>query len=365
MQTRRVLALLERGRGIDSWSERFEQGEVSERVPYGYQSGSDQWTIAFSTDQKETGLARFVRRAALRLFGFDLVHVWRHRQAARDSDVIWTHTEHVHLAYTLLRVFVRDLPPALSQSIWLPADLPRLGIIKRKLFTWLLSRSDVHVVQSELNARLLESIAPGRLTKLVLFGVSSDIFVRVKPGRRSVQPKMRILGVGNDRHRNWDLLAEAADQLMDIAEFRILTRTEPARPLPANVTQSPAANLEQLIGAYEWADLVCLPLLDNQHASGITVALETVYAGRPLLMTDAGGLDAYFPEFRKYALPADSSAVDWAMVIRKLYDEWESSGPAMRAAAERDVSKHRLDSAGYSSRLLEVSRELLDERVHT
>jgi glycosyltransferase involved in cell wall biosynthesis len=357
-----VLIILERGRGLNSWLERLDRGEVTETVPYGYRSNSPDWELAFSTDEPELAVARLFRRAALRVLGFDLVHVWRHRSEARASDIVWTHTEHVHLAYTFLRIFLKGLPPALAQSIWIPAELPHTNPARRALYTWLLSRSDIHVVQSRLNSELLELVTPHNEVSLVLFGISPQAFEQIGPVRNIGGRRLRVLGVGNDRHRDWDLLVDAGRLLQDEAEFRILTRAQPSRSLPSNLVQAPARELSDLRDAYEWADVVCLPLLDNQHASGITVALEAVYSGRPLLMTNAGGLDSYFPGFLKFALRPGSSADEWAAAIRELRANYTDRAPEMVTAARSDADTLRLDSDGYSQRLIDVSRRILERK---
>ena len=62
----------------------------------------------------------------------------------------------------------------------------------------------------------------------------------------------------------------------------------------SNIEIGRARSQDELLAAFREATLVCVPLLPNLHASGITVIQEAVLAGAPVVATDTGGLDAYF-----------------------------------------------------------------------
>jgi glycosyltransferase involved in cell wall biosynthesis len=73
---------------------------------------------------------------------------------------------------------------------------------------------------------------------------------------------------------------------------------------------APASGLAKQRELYDWADLVVVPLRPNFHASGITVVLEAVALGKPLVVTDAGGLKDYFSgEHAAYVPPHDPLAL--------------------------------------------------------
>ena len=46
---------------------------------------------------------------------------------------------------------------------------------------------------------------------------------------------------------------------------------------------------------YDWADVIVVPLRPNSHASGITVMLEAAAVGKPMVVTNVGALQDYFP----------------------------------------------------------------------
>jgi glycosyltransferase involved in cell wall biosynthesis len=355
-----VFILLEHGRGLRTWRDRYARGEVSEEVPYGYQISDPDWTVEFSQDMEESRWASMTRRLLSRLLGFDVVHVWRNRSGAKSASVVWTHTEHSHLGYSLLRRFDRSLPPALCQSIWIPEEFAKKTVLKRMFLRWLLSQGAINIVQSRENERLLNRIIPGREVVFVPFGISPDAFEAIPDGTGIPHVPLRVLGIGNDRHRNWELLYGAADRLGTFAEFRVLTKMAPSTAVPPTVKQYRAKSLRDVTDAYAWADVVCLPLKKNMHASGITVALESVFARRPLIMTNVGGLDAHLPHFAATALPEGATEDDWANSIQDLGANYIERSRALLKLATEDVALGRLDSKGYSDRLLDVSKALIN-----
>jgi len=360
MPKRKVLALMEHGRGINTWKARYAAGKVSEKVPYGYDVDDPEWDLVFSFDSRESRIVSIVRRGLLRILGFDLVHVWRNRKLAATADVVWTHTEHVHVAYTLLSSLSRHLPPALCQSVWLPEELTHLPWLKRRLATWALRRSSVNVSNSVANVPHLEAIAPSRPLRYVAFGISPEPFASINHAGDSPPQgsPFRILALGNDRHRDWATLIEAARNLTEV-QFRVLTRhalpTDPSN----NVEFAAAGSFDEVLAAYEWANLVCLPLTPNDHASGITVALEATYAKRPLLVTNVGGLGAYLPSLKPFSLEPGADAKAWEIAIRRTQANEDGVLAKMLKAAQHDASALDLTSRGYSRRLLDLTKDIV------
>jgi glycosyltransferase involved in cell wall biosynthesis len=120
-----------------------------------------------------------------------------------------------------------------------------------------------------------------------------------------------------------------------------------------------ASSFAEVLAAYEWADVVCLPLTENDHSSGITVALEATYAGRPVLMTDVGGLGSYLPTLAQFALPSAADAGMWRERLQSFRSTTRGELSKMLEAAQKDAADLELTSKGYSERLLEVTKQLL------
>ena len=70
-----------------------------------------------------------------------------------------------------------------------------------------------------------------------------------------------------------------------------------------NVTVRSVATADDVKALYEWADIVIVSLKPNLHASGITVILESIILGVPVVCTDSGGLRAYFSSWEICYVP--------------------------------------------------------------
>ncbi|MCK5956839.1 glycosyltransferase family 4 protein, partial [Klebsiella pneumoniae] len=143
---------------------------------------------------------------------------------------------------------------------------------------------------------------------------------------------IRVLAPGNDRHRDWSLLREVARRNPDF-EVVVMSRRRAARQLVTpdvpNFSVRVPGGTKDLIQGYDRADVVAVPLRQNMHASGITVALESVYSGRPLAITGVGGVTDYLQDAAAYAQPGDP----------------DSLAEAIRAAATRTGDESWLSDA--------------------
>jgi len=118
-------------------------------------------------------------------------------------------------------------------------------------------------------------------------------------------------------HRDWETLLRAVEGNNNV-ELRIAT--DPSSRWnhslkrlaynPNQITIEPLRSLERIHDAYEWADIVVVPLTPNRHNSGITVILEAVTAGKPVIAANAGGLKGYFGDDEiRYVPPGNVEAL--------------------------------------------------------
>ena len=155
----------------------------------------------------------------------------------------------------------------------------------------LLGRQSVEITLSPENAGISAEAVPGRRVAFVPFGT------RVGPRTIGTEPAATrpvVLAPGNDIHRDWTLLRDAAVRLPEIG-FRVATRRAAALALdwPPNAEVG-AATVAELTELYGRCSAVAVPLRRNSHASGVTVCLEALGAGLPLVVTNTGGIAAYF-----------------------------------------------------------------------
>jgi glycosyltransferase involved in cell wall biosynthesis len=360
----RVFVHLAYGMDAAKWQARWRSGSligVNEHTPYGYHHAERSGVhLRYSEDIVESAVAKVARLGVRGVLGFDLIHALRNRREMMESDVIWTHTESQHLAVLALRAFrsLRKLrsPPLIAQSVWLFDGWPRIPTPRSQLNRALMNRAEVLTVLSDVNAALARKLFPSSRVEVVRFGIKSD---PLHPVRREREPgPLRVAALGNDRHRDWRTLVLAA---VRDARFEVViaSQTAPALwgHLASNVTVARLRGQDDLERLFDWADVVVVPLKKNLHASGITVVLEAVVRGLPVICTNVGGIDGYFSsEHIEFAKPGSVSDMR-AAIARLASDLDRARDKAVRA--QQWLQAKGLTSVGYAQRHAELSRELL------
>lgn len=346
----RVYVHLAYGFDMRSWRRKWESGEllgVNDPTPYGYDRAEKHGVeVTFSEDTPERLPTRMLRQGLRFLLGFDLLHAWRNRHRLRDCDVVWTHTESNHLGIAAVMavdpvIRRQTRPKLLAQSVWLFDNWHRMGIVRRTLFRRLIARADVLTVLSPLNAEIARKLFPDHQVELVLFGIPADGMVPPRIARRN--DRLNVLSVGNDRHRDWDTLLRATEQL-DTVNVKIVSqslRQSAVQRFRRATLESPASN-DDLMALYGWADVVVVPLTDNHHASGVTVCQESAVRGVPVIVSDVGGLRRYFDDSSVvFVPPRDADALRAALLDLKANPE--------RRSALVGLAQERMGDAGLSS----------------
>ncbi|WP_224786009.1 glycosyltransferase [Microbacterium caowuchunii] len=338
--------------GLDptAWERRHERGEVMDRTPYAYHLAEPAVVLEWSRDRAEHAAARWWRMSVKRLLGFDFVHVWRNRALIERADAVWTHTEREHLAVALLKVLRprRYRSASIAQSVWLWDLWPTLSAPRRRFFRILLRRHDVEVVLSRMNRDASRAAVPGRTVVRVPFGTH---FAQPAGDNEAGKPR-RILVVGNDRHRDWDLMLRAATALPELdIDLLSLSENASARAWPPNVRIRGVQQADMLRTVYAAADVVALPLRPNLHASGCTVAIEALSAGLPVVAVDTGGIDEYLQDGDATLLPpGDADAFTAALADAAARGRrGDPALPARRGLSEGD----------YVARLVSITRSVL------
>ena len=347
--------------GYDSleWQKKWRAGKIlglNEEFPYGYHHAARYGTsVIYSTDHVETGLQKFLRYGFRAIFGFDFFHAWRNRREILRADVVWTHTESQSLAILLLFVISRQplLPKIIGQVVWLIDEWQRLGHFRKMVYKYLLQKADILTFLSPLNAQVASSLFPDTRVEFVKFGINTNY--PKMPRAATDLRKIRVLSVGNDRHRDWSTLVEAIKGVANI-ELRLLTTTYKLRGKFDNISTIRVDSNEGLLAEYEWADMLVLTLKPNLHASGITVIEESVILGVPVICSRVGGLEAYFPDGDiLYIDPLDPEAVRKAIHYLGADEPLRQS---LIANSRRRMAEAGISSQGYARRHVELSAEL-------
>jgi glycosyltransferase involved in cell wall biosynthesis len=286
----RVCVVLPYGLGEERWRALHREGETRDATPYGYDRAADRFDMVWTVDHAETRVARRLRGMAQQLLNVEAVHVWRNRRRIAAADVVWTHTEREHLPVAFLRL-IGVLPRSLrivGQTVWLWDEWSGSSRFRRTVQRLLLRHLDVELVHSASNQAESRHRVPGRAVLLVPFSTAAPATERAT----TPDPRL-VLAPGNDVHRDWEFLARVAERLPE-HRFLIASGSAAAARLdgPANlqVTSTSAGELRAL---YATCGVVALPLKPNLHASGATVALESIALGAPLVVSDEGGIGDY------------------------------------------------------------------------
>lgn len=359
----RVFVHLAHGFGAKQWQAKWERGEIiglNDRLPYGYfWAQEDGCSVEYSEDRKEGPFGKLLRLGMRLLLGFDLVHAWRNRRGIIGAEIVWTHTESQYLAVLLLLQAYRRSrrPKVLAQSVWLLDQWSRLSRPRRWAYRKLIAQASVLTVHSPENLKLVRALFPMCRSEMIPFGVKAETMVSRDAGRAAHRP-VRVLSVGNDRHRDWVTIIAAVREWPGCVLRVVAPRLAAGLIRRASNVEiiHPKAN-DELSALYDWADLVALAIKPNLHASGITVVEEATVFGVPVICTDTGGLKAYFSDAEvRYVPPGEPEAM--RRQIAALAEDDHERG-AMVARARARMIAGGLTSRHFGRRHAELSRELL------
>jgi glycosyltransferase involved in cell wall biosynthesis len=361
----RVLVVLPHHLDVTAWSARFARKETPDQTPYGYHFANLHGChVTFSKPTVGTGWVHFMDRVARKILGFDLRHIWANRQliASKQFDCIWTHTEYEHLGIGLLKkVLKKPIAPLIAQSVWLMDEWANYWVLRKNFYRWLMVDFEVATFLSPLNTQRAQQLQLARQVRLVPFGISLEDFSPASPPDLAEQPQrpVRVLALGNDRHRDWSVLVQALGGRAQY-EVRVGSSSFPAHLLSdtkhRNIKVGPMTQA-QVIQAYAWADCVVLPLKRNLHASGLTAMLESVAMMTPLVCTQVGGLEAYFD-----TTMVSYCAAQQADALRSAVDSLMAQAASDRYSKAHKAKRHLLDqkftSEGFAQRHVQLSQEL-------
>lgn len=252
-------------RGPSQWGARHAQGLVPGRWPYGLQDlGAGRLEVRPREVPPPGRATRLLSR---------LPRVGR----ARGAALCWD--ENIAVRPGVLRRYDR----LYSGVIWATDREPDPAVMKvlRGLrAAWVLSSAQVEPLR-----RLLGRETVGHL----LFGVDAEFF---SPGSAPESPL--IFSVGGDRDRDPTTTLEAFRLVLD-ARPEVTAVMQTPRELAADprirmVKHLPHAELREM---YRRATAVAVATRPNLHVSGMTVSLEAMACGRPVVATRTPGFDDY------------------------------------------------------------------------
>jgi glycosyltransferase involved in cell wall biosynthesis len=330
---------------------------------YGYHyAESDAFALTYSQDARERAPMRLLRRGLKAVLGFDFIHTLRNRDEILRSDVIWTHTEHEYLSVALLLLLKgrKASPALLAQSVWLLDKWPEYGMLRRWAYRKLIARADVLTTHASANAALCRKYL-GRDAVQVYYGLNTRDFPVQAPTQWVPHTPLRIAAIGNDRDRDWETLINAFGNDARYTVRLATRRRVPATLRASNVDIAPATGIRKQRELYDWADVIVVPLRPNTHVSGITVMLEAAAVGKPMIVTDVGGLQEYFTASQAaYVPPFDSAALREA--AEGLVAAPQDAQRQAQATAHQLVSRD-LTTQEFARQHVRITQDLLQRRA--
>lgn len=349
------------GHDAIDWKRRWESGElvgINDPSPYGYSRAERMGcVVTFSKAGPESLVSKLMRGGLRVLLGFDYLHARRNADRIYESDAVWTHTESQFLAIAALfsTKAREERPRLLGQSVWLIDSWRTLTWLHRYIYRRLISYVDIMTFHSPINYAEAQRLFPATPSALVLFGVPSESPMPVRV--RNTNP-IRIISVGNDRHRDWKTLINALGGQEGI-ELTIVSGTADQSLASGydNVEIRRVKQNSELKALVDSSTLMVVPLKSNKHASGITVIQEAVLQGLPVIASDVGGLEAYFSAEEITYVP-EGNPTAMLTAVRELSGNPRKMSDLAEAALRKMLSGE-LGCEAYISRHVELTRAML------
>lgn len=296
-----ITLALPAGRGVDWWTRRNLAGPIPGRWPYGLdalstvteqQTGSQQ--VGFGGIDVEAvevdPLGRLTRQWCLRTG-----RAPRSAGSAEDRIALcWDES----LAPALLhRVSAQR---RFAGVIWATdrvaahGESPETRLIRAALLRldglWVLSRPQLEAVRGWLG--------PGCPPVQVLtFGVDPDFYRAMPYPDLGPGSAPTLVSIGGDRDRDPETLFAALELVLDQRpDVNCIVQTRSELAAPAGVRTEAFIPHDRVRQLYADASVVALATGENLHGSGMTVSLEAMSVGRPVVATGTPGMEDYITE---------------------------------------------------------------------
>lgn len=279
---------------VPDWSARYRRGEVPDLTPYGlHQLADAQLTVHYRTPLRGAALGWLARKVRGRLNGTEVVAeaLGMAREQRRGADVLLCMDERTGVPAAL----TPNAPPVVSGLAWL--DNPRnLNRAHARLAGRALKRMAAVFTQTPgLAAELADGwdLPPERVHEITL-GIDADFYTQ-QPWPISARNSFVVASAGDDRLRDHATLVESIRLLRKAGTDATLelATTSPV-DLPAELGTLHARRMGGAMReVYRRSTVVAVALAPNKVGSGLTVALEAMASGRPVVVTANPGLDGY------------------------------------------------------------------------
>ena len=345
-QSLRIWLALGHSLDLAQWAPLHAAGDVPDVWPYGLDRLRDHGIETLPRPPLR-GLDQLPARVGRQLGGFQWWEALRQpAPAAADAVVCWDERAGAPLA---LRERHR---PVATGVIWATESSAgaRSGLseavtraaLRRAGAVWALSSAQLPVLRERFG------VAERRLHHLV-FGVDADFFL---PGG-APEPDL-VVSVGNDRHRDHRTVVDAmrcVQARRPPARLSLVTRA------PVEVPAALGRRIQRLDHRgireqYQRASVVAVALRRNLHVSGVTVALEAMACGRPVVITATPGMSDYVDDGVTGVLVPPGDPVSMSETIGGLLADPDRA--AAMGAAGRTAVEQRFNTATQAALLASI-----------
>ncbi|OIQ95608.1 D-inositol-3-phosphate glycosyltransferase [mine drainage metagenome] len=259
-------------RDIEAWERAHAQGIVPSRWPYGLDE------LAASGSRRRVGLGELARP----MRAWSLVRSSIPDRSTGRAVVTWDENAAARLPAT--RGISRH-----SGVIWLTDGAASSHDVRSRV-RWLRQFESLWVLSSAQIAPLRDLVGRhGPRISSVAFGVDHEFF-----GLRSYPSRPLVLSVGGDRDRDVVTLYRAmADVKRSLPHAEIVVQTSSSLEPPEGIARVARVSHLELRELYARASVVTIATRPNLHVSGMTVSLEAMATGRPVVITGTPGMRDY------------------------------------------------------------------------
>jgi glycosyltransferase involved in cell wall biosynthesis len=345
------------GQDAEIYRQNYLAGKVPSETPYDFHLAREEgFDVSFSRDVVRNPKG-FLIRFLSRIFEFDVLHAWSNRARIRRADVIWTLTEGEAFATAFLfSLGVIPCRPIVANNVWLLHYWEHTRFHKRAVCRYLSRYITVLTVHSKECLPVAKRVFPETRIKLMYFGINTELFKLTAPSLPTdAKGPVRIFSAGTDRTRDFETLLAAFGNDDRFHLTIICGRlSEDQIKQYRNVVLIRPSGMAEFLRCYEEADIVAVPMKKNIF-SGITVALEGVAMGKPVLSSRTGGVPTYFEESDVFYVPVGDAAAMREVVISTDHASRRQRAENARGRfIERDYS-----SRAFIRRYAEITRDLL------
>ena len=336
---------------VEDYRMRNARGEIPDLTPYGLHHIARPGVEVSFRRPARGPLAYAAWKVRNRLDGYEAVTSVSGAVQRRGADVLLCMDERTGTPAGLSTV----RKPLVTGIAWLVRP-GTLGRAHRRATVTSLRRAAAVFSQSPAMVPILREhwdLDPERVHGVTL-GIDPEFFP-VQPWDGRDPGGVTVTSVGDDRNRDHATLVGAVRRVRDggVPAWLELATTLPVElPPEAGVVHARRMNAE-MRGLYRRSSVVAVALRPNPTGAGLTVTLEAMASGRPLVITDNPGVGAYVDHGRTGLLvpPGDEQAM--ADAIASLLAD--PARAAQMGAAGRAEVESRFTTAHMAAELRDIA----------